>query len=80
MFENLSGFGGAIEGKLTVKFVYDWKLKTCECMVDGFTVERKQWVRQSRLVAREFNNSRRLDTFSPATGCHTTNLAPLTFL
>lgn len=80
MFENLRDFEGTIEGKLTVKFVYDWRLKTCECMVDRFTVERKQWARQSRLAAREFNISRRLDTFLPATGCHTTNLAPPTYL
>lgn len=31
-------------------------------------------------MAKEFNNSKRLDTFSPATGCHTTNLVPLVYL
>ena len=32
---------------------------------------RKRWMRRSRLVAREFATTRRLDTFSPATGAHT---------
>jgi hypothetical protein len=35
---------------------------------------RKRWMRRSRLVAREFATTRRLDTFSPATGAHTSNL------
>ena len=32
---------------------------------DGFE-ERKQWLRRSRLVAREYAIDRRDDTFSPA--------------
>ena len=33
-----------------------------------------------RFVAREFAQVKRLDTFSPATGCHTANILPLQYL
>ena len=69
-------FQGAITGKLTTRFVRDWRLKD---FGDGDSM-RKRWMRRSRLVAREFNNSKRLDTFSPATGSHTNNLLPLKYL
>lgn len=39
-----------------------------------------KWMRRSRYVAREFANERRLDTFAPATGAHTSNLLPLRYL
>ena len=41
---------------------------------------KKRWMRRSRFVAREFANTRRLDTFSPATGAHTANVLPLKYL
>ena len=44
----------------------------------GETVKR--WMRRSRFVAREFASEKRLDTFSPATGAHTSNLIPLKYL
>lgn len=31
-------------------------------------------------MAREFSNTKRTDTFSPAAGCPTTNLIPLIYL
>lgn len=31
-------------------------------------------------MAREFDNCKRFDAFSPAMGCHTTNLVPLIHL
>ena len=41
---------------------------------------RKRWMRRSRYVAREFAREKRMDTFSPATGAHTSNLLPLKYL
>ena len=63
-------------GKLTTKFVRDWRLKS----FSDDNGERKKWMRRSRLVAREFANSKRLDTFSPATGAHVSNILPLKYL
>ena len=80
VIEPLSSYDGEVEGSLTAKHVYDWRLKQFEGMVDGKMVSTKRWMRRSRLVAREFNNSKRLDTYSPATGCHTSNLIPLIYL
>ena len=67
-------FDGAVTGKLTTKFVRDWRLKD---YVNSNGDVVKRWMRRSRYVAREFANVRRLDTFSPATGAHTSNLLPL---
>ena len=55
-------------------FVRDWRLKPYG--------EQKtmRWMRRSRFVAREFANEKRLDTFSPATGAHTSNLLPIKYL
>ena len=56
--------------------VRDWRLKAYG---EG-EGERKRWMRRSRLVAREFATTKRLDTFSPATGTHTANLLQLKYL
>ena len=72
-----SEFTGEVTGKLTTKFVRDWRLKDYT-KDNGETVER--WMRRSRYVAREFAQEKRLDTFSPATGAHTSNLIPLKYL
>ena len=64
-------------GRLTTKFVRDWRLKN-DVNEKGETVKR--WMRRSRYVAREFASEKRLDTFSPATGAHTSNLIPLKYL
>ena len=69
-------FQGEVPGILTTKFVRDWRLKE---FGEG-AEKRKRWMRRSRFVAREFANSRRLDTFSPATGAHTANLLPFKYL
>ena len=69
-------FEGAITGKLTTRLVRDWRLKD---FGEGPSM-RKRWMRRCRLVAREFNNSKRLDTFSPATGAYTNNLLPIKYL
>ena len=37
-------------------------------------------MRRSRYVARKFANDKRDDVYSPATGCHTSNLVPIVFL
>eukprot|EP00435_Cladocopium_sp_Y103_P067384 s792_g30.t1 len=63
-------------GKLTTKFVRDWRLKV---FGEGPN-ERKRWMRRSRLVAREFATTKRLDTFSPATGAHVSNILPFKYL
>jgi hypothetical protein len=70
-------FNGEVTGRLTTKFVRDWRLKDC-VNEKGETVKR--WMRRSRYVAREFASEKRLDTFSPATGAHTSNLIPLKYL
>ena len=49
--------------KLTTKFVRDWRVKTRQ-MPDGTT--KKQWMRRSRLVAREYAVDKRDDVYSPA--------------
>ena len=69
-------FSGEVTGRLTTKFVRDWRLKD---FGEGSNVCKK-WMRRSRFVAREFANTRRLDTFSPATGAHTSNILPLKYL
>ena len=70
-------FDKPVTGKLTTKFVCDWRLKDYTNS-DGVVVKR--WMRRSRYVAREFANVRRLDTFSPATGAQTSNLLPMKYL
>ena len=70
-------FDGAVTGSLSTKFVRDWRLKD---YVDSNGGVVKRWMRRSRYVAREFANVRRWDTFSPATGAHTSNLLPLKYL
>ena len=53
-----------VTDKLTTKFVYNWRLKT---FVDEDGMERKRWLRRSRLVAREYAFlERRSDTYIPA--------------
>ena len=64
------------DGKLTTKFVRDWRIKIYGEAAD----ERKRWMRRSRLVAREFATTKRLDTFSPATGAHVSNVLPFKYL
>ena len=62
-----------VSGSLTTRFVYDWRIKDSP---DG----TKKWMRRSRFVAREFATLKRSDTYSPATGSHTSNLVPLVYL
>ena len=69
-------FHGEITGSLATKIVRDWRLKV---FGEG-EHQRKRWMRRSRLVAREFATTRRLDTFSPETGAHTSNLLQLKYL
>jgi hypothetical protein len=69
-------FQGEVTGSLTTKFVRDWRLKQWG---EGEN-SKKRWMRRSRFVAREFAVSKRLDTFSPATGAHTSNLLPLKYM
>ena len=73
-------FSGETTGNLTTRFVYDWRLKAYKTdgTSDDTTVMR--WMRRSRFVAREFANTRRDDTYSPATRSHTNHLIPLAYL
>ena len=65
-------FDGKPTGKLTTKFVRDWRLKP---FGEG---DQKKWMRRSRLVAREYAwGNKRTDTFSPATGSRIFNLLPV---
>eukprot|EP00435_Cladocopium_sp_Y103_P028418 s2167_g7.t1 len=69
--------GDDVKGRLTTKFVKDWRKKV---YVSLSGESRERWMRRSRLVAREYANTKRDDTFSPATGAHTSNLLPVYFL
>eukprot|EP00435_Cladocopium_sp_Y103_P063886 s153_g25.t1 len=62
-----------VENTLTTRFVYDWRAKMHKS-------GQMKWMRRSRFAAREFASTRRHDTYSPATGSHTSNLIPLVFL
>eukprot|EP00435_Cladocopium_sp_Y103_P068196 s126_g31.t1 len=62
-----------VDETLTTRFVYDWRFKERKPGV-------KMRMRRSRFVAREFASIRRYDTYSPATGSHTSNVIPLVFL
>ena len=73
-------FEGEMSGTLTTSFVYDWRLKTYAGDNSLVKAETKRWMRRSRYVAREFANDKRDDVYSPATGCHTSNLVPIVFL
>ena len=66
-------FQGEVTRNLTTRFVYDWRLKSC----DANGTATMKWMRRSRFVAREFANTKRHDTYSPATGSHTNNLIPI---
>ena len=68
---------GAIYGRLTTKFVRDWRKKV---YVSFNGDSRERWMRRSRLVAREYANTKRDDTVSLATGAHTSNLLPVYYL
>lgn len=63
--------------KLTAKFVRDWRVKTRQ-MPDGSS--RKQWMRRSRLVAREYAVEKRDDVYSPASGSHALRLLSVLYL
>ena len=54
-------------GNLTIRFVCDWTIKQHR---NG----HRMWMRRNCFVAREFGNVKRHDTYSPASGTHTTNL------
>ena len=78
-----------VEGSLTTRFVYDWRLKSyrsyevkSENQEDGSASVSsvKRWMRRSRFVAREFATTKRDDVYSPATGCHCSNIIPIIFL
>ena len=69
-------FAGEVSGNLTTRFAYDWRLKN----YDGGEAPVMKWMRRSRFVAREFANTKRHDTYSPATGSHTNNLIPMVYL
>lgn len=66
---------GQAHGRLTTKFVRDWRKN----VFVGEGDSRERWMRRSRLVAREYAVTKRDDTFSPATGAHTSNLLPLLY-
>eukprot|EP00435_Cladocopium_sp_Y103_P062052 s873_g23.t1 len=70
-------FSGDATGKLTAKFVRDWRLKDYTSPTGEIW---KRWMRRSRCVAREFASARRLDTLSPTTGGLRSNLLPLKYL
>ena len=62
--------------KLTTRFVRDWRVKPRQDLPDA----PKQFLRRSRLVAREYAVDRRDDVHSPATGGQTLRLLPIIYL
>ena len=62
--------------KLTTRFVRDWRVKPCQDLPDA----PKQFLRRSRLVAREYAVDRRDDVTRPATGGQTLRLLPIIYL
>ena len=67
---------GEISGRLTTRFVRDWRQK----LYVGEGDSRIRWMRRSRYVAREFANEKRDDVFAPTTGAHSNNLLLASFL
>ena len=63
--------------KLTTKFVRGRRIKT-RTLPDG--QQKKQWMRRSRLVAREYAVERRDDVYSPASGSYSLRLLPALLL
>ena len=62
--------------KLTTRFVRDWRVKPRQDLPGA----PKQFLRRSRLVAREYAVDRRDDVHSPATGGQTLRLLPIIYL
>ena len=62
--------------KLTTRFVRDWRVKPRPDLPSS----PKQFLRRSRLVAREYAVDRRDDVHSPATGGQTLRLLPIIYL
>ena len=61
---------------LTTRFVRDWRAKHRDKEGSG----PKQWLRRSRLVAREYATDKRDDIHAPATGGQALRLLPLMYL
>ena len=74
---------------LTTKLVYDWRFREAENVVPQEEASRmpsienenlkprRCWQRRARLVAREYNTSKRDDIFSPATSPALTKIIPI---
>eukprot|EP00435_Cladocopium_sp_Y103_P012848 s4482_g3.t1 len=62
-----------ISGTLTTRFAYDWRVRS-------YPTKGQMWMRRSRFVAREFANDKYHDTYSRATGPHTSNLILILYL
>ena len=75
---------------LTTKLVFDWRFRESENVICENEITegqqevpheslkpRRCWQRRARLVAREYNNSKREDVFSPATSPSLTKLIPI---
>ena len=80
VLQKMEEYEGAITGKLTTKFVFDWRQKLFKPDPASKQEPFMRWMRRARYVAREFATTKRLDTYSPATGTHTANILPVIFL
>ena len=71
----LKAMAGPLPGHktLTTRFVHDWRAKPRPGM------ERKQWLRRSRMVAREYANEKNDEVHSPASGGQALRLLPLIY-
>ena len=72
----LKAMAGPLPGHktLTTRFVHDWRAKPRPGM------DRKQWLRRSRMVAREYAHEKNDEVHSPASGGQALRLLPLIYL
>ena len=72
----LRSMGGPLVGHntLTTRFVHDWRAKP------GAGLDKKQWLRRSRMVAREYALERNDEVYSPASRGQTLRFLPFIYL
>ena len=75
VLKRFADYEGEISGRLTTRFVRDWRQK----LYVGDGDSRVRWMRRSRYVAREFANEKRDGVFAPTTGAHSNNLLLVSF-
>ena len=70
-----SKFDGVVQGRLTTKFVRDWRKKVYVVFGDS----RERWMRRSRLVAREYATTKKGRHLFPGYRCSHFQFTTITF-